>query len=258
MIPISIALFLGSRGPLKKSVYLISSLLLATGILATFSRGGFIGFVCVISFFAWKIARRNRAIFGVVALTVIMMAVALAPSAYRGRLATTGDDSAIARTDDLKRSILIAARHPLLGVGMSNYILYSNTNHATHNAYTQVAAEMGLAALLMYVWFLVSPFTRLRRIEAATRISKRKPPVYYLAIGLQASLLGYMVVSFFASVAYLWYAYYLVAYAVCLRRIHANLAENPLPLDSKKTDRTPSEDQAVSMKPDKRVVVGGY
>jgi hypothetical protein len=258
MIPISIALFLGSRGPLKKSVYLISSLVLATGILATFSRGGFIGFVCVIAFLAWKIARRNRAIFGVIALTVIMMAVALAPSAYRGRLATTSDDSAIARTDDLKRSILIAARHPLLGVGMSNYILYSNTNHATHNAYTQVAAEMGLAALLIYVWFLVSPFNRLRRIEAATRNSKRKPPVYYLAIGLQASLLGYMVVSFFASVAYLWYAYYLVAYAVCLRRIHANLAENPLPLDSKKTDRTPSEDQAVSMKPDKRVVVGGY
>jgi len=35
-----------------------------------------------------------------------------------------------------------------------------------------------------------------------------------------------MVVSFFASVAYLWYAYYLVAYAVCLRRIYANAAED--------------------------------
>ena len=121
------------------------------------------------------------------------------------------------------------------------------------------AAEMGLAALLIYVWFLVSPFNRLRRIEAATRNSKRKPPVYYLAIGLQASLLGYMVVSFFASVAYLWYAYYLVAYAVCLRRIHANLAESPLPLDSKKkTDWTASEDPAVGVGPDKSVVVGGY
>jgi hypothetical protein len=259
MIPISIALFLGSRGLLNKSLYLIGSLVLATGILATFSRGGFIGFVCVIAFLAWKIARRNRVIFGVIALTSIMIAVALAPSAYRGRLATTSDDSAIARTDDLKRSILIAARHPLLGVGMSNYILYSNTNHATHNAYTQVAAEMGLAALLVYVWFLVSPFNRLRRIEEATRTNKRKPPVYYLAIGLQASLLGYMVVSFFASVAYLWYAYYLVAYAVCLRRIHANLADNPELLNSnKKTAQTSSADHAASVGPDKSVVAGGY
>ena len=29
-----------------------------------------------------------------------------------------------------------------------------------------------------------------------------------------------MVSSFFASVAYLWYVYYLVAYAVCLRRMY--------------------------------------
>ena len=227
MIPISLALFLGSRGPLRKSLYLICSLLLMVGMVATFSRGGFLGFVFVIAFLAWKLARRNRVIFGAVALTLVMTAVALAPSAYRSRLATTSDDSATARTDDLKRSILIAARHPLFGVGMNNYILYSNMNKATHNAYTQVAAEMGFAAFLIYCWFLITPFTGLRRIEQATGKSKRKPPVYYLAIGLQASLVGYMVVSFFASVAYLWYVYYLVAYGVCLQRIHANLAADP-------------------------------
>ena len=43
---------------------------------------------------------------------------------------------------------------------------------------------------------------------------------YYLAVGLQASLLGYMVSSFFLSVAYVWYVYYLVAFAVCLRRLY--------------------------------------
>jgi hypothetical protein len=43
---------------------------------------------------------------------------------------------------------------------------------------------------------------------------------YYLAIGLQASLVGYMVASFFAAVAYQWYIYYLVAYAIALRRIY--------------------------------------
>ena len=43
---------------------------------------------------------------------------------------------------------------------------------------------------------------------------------YYLAIGLQAALIGYMASSFFASVAYQFYAYYLVGYAICLRRIY--------------------------------------
>ena len=257
MIPISLALFLGSHRPLKKSLYLACSLLLMAGMVATFSRGGFLGFVCVIAFLVWKLARRNRVIFGVVALTLVMMAVALAPSAYRSRLATTSDDSAVARTDDLKRSILIAARHPLFGVGMDNYILYSNMNKATHNAYTQVAAETGLVALLIYIWLLLSPFNRLRRIEQATRTGKRKPPVYYLAIGLQASLVGYMVVSFFASVAYLWYAYYLVAYAVCLQRIYAGDAEDPeVALNSnRESARLPKGQAAPILR--ENVVVGG-
>ena len=220
MIPIAFALFLGARGPLNKVVYLFTSLLLIAGLVATFSRGGFLGFVFVIAFLGWKLANRNRVVFGAVALTLVVVAVALSPSAYRSRIATTNDDSATARTDDLKRSILVAARHPVFGVGMDNYILFSNMNKATHNAYTQVAAEVGLAGLLIYVWLLVSPFNRLRRLEQATRTNRRKPPVHYLAVGLQASLIGYAVVSFFASVAFLWYAYYLVAYSICLYRIH--------------------------------------
>jgi len=256
MIPISLALFLASRGPLKKSLYLISSLLMVLGMVVTFSRGGFLGFVCVIAFLAWKLARRNRVIFGVMALTLVMLAVALAPGAYRSRLSTTSDDSAVARTDDLKRSILVAARHPLFGVGMGNYILYSNMNKATHNAYTQVAAEMGLAALLLYTWLLLSPVKGLRLIEQATRASKRRPPVFYLAIGLQASLVGYMVASFFASVAYLWYAYYLVAYAVCLRRIYAGNAEDPeVALNSNRESARLPKSQAPI--PRENVVVGG-
>lgn len=231
MSPICLALFLGSRGPLKKALYLVSLLLLALGLVATFSRGGFLGFICVAAFLVWKFGRRNRVIFGAFALTLVLAAVALAPSAYRVRLATTDDDSAVARTDELKRSIFVAATHPVFGVGMDNYILFSNTNKASHNAYTQVAAEMGLVALLLYVCLLLSPLKRLRLVEQATRTIKRRPLAYYLAIGFQASLVGYMVVSFFASVAYQWYVYYLVAYAICLHRLtfaNPNLSPEPL------------------------------
>jgi hypothetical protein len=37
---------------------------------------------------------------------------------------------------------------------------------------------------------------------------------------MQASLVGYMVSSFFVSVAFYLYIYYLVGYAVCLRRLY--------------------------------------
>ncbi len=155
-----------------------------------------------------------------VALSLVLVGLAFSPGGFRERIFTTSDQSAVSRTDDLKRSIYLAIRHPLFGVGLNNFVLYSNQAKATHNAYTQVAAETGLAAAVFYVLFLVAPLKPLRRIERENLNEKKKPGAYYLAIGLQASLVGYMISSFFASVAFLWYAYYLVAYAIALRRIY--------------------------------------
>jgi O-antigen ligase len=126
-----------------------------------------------------------------------------------------------ARQQLLIKSVLVALRHPLLGVGMGNFPIVSIHDQVSHNAYTQVASEMGLAALAFYVLFILSPLRRLREIEGQTYEARRASRFYYyFSVGLQASLVGYMVSSFFASVAYLWYVYYLVGYAVCLRRMY--------------------------------------
>src|SRR5712692_5552611 len=90
----------------------------------------------------------------------------------------------------------------------------------THNSYSQVASEIGAAPLVCYTMFVVTPLRKLGQIARETFGTKANSHFYYLAVGLQASLIGYMVCSFFASVAYLWYAYYLIGYAVCLRRLY--------------------------------------
>jgi O-antigen ligase len=90
----------------------------------------------------------------------------------------------------------------------------------THNSYTQVASEMGMAALVLYTMFIVTPLKKLGQIARETFKSTTTSRFYYLAIGLQAALLGYMVSSFFANDAYQWYVYYLVAYAISLRRLY--------------------------------------
>ncbi len=59
-----------------------------------------------------------------------------------------------------------------------------------------------------------------RLIEGETFELRRSSRFYYLAVGLQAAIIGYMVSSFFLSVAYQWYVYYLVGFAVCLRRLY--------------------------------------
>jgi len=49
-----------------------------------------------------------------------------------------------------------------------------------------------------------------------------------LSVGLQAGLLGYMFASFFAAVAYQWYIYYLVGYAIALRRMYISRTQSSL------------------------------
>jgi len=176
---------------------------------------------------AWKIGRRNR--MAVVAMFIVAGALFFiaVPHEYLGRLGTLlggsdwgGEGSAHAREGLLFRSVLVMLRHPLLGVGMHNFHNVSIREQVSHNAYTQIGAEMGIVALIFYVLFMLASLKRMRQIERETFESRAQQRIYYLAVGLQASLIGYMVCSFFVSVAYLWYIYYLVGYALCLHRLY--------------------------------------
>jgi probable O-glycosylation ligase (exosortase A-associated) len=219
-LPIVIGLGLGARSVIIRIVLMAVVVSLLVGTVATLSRGGFIGLIFVVGTLAWRLAGRNRVLVGGAAVLFMILFLFLAPGAYRERIATTADASATARTGELKRSVYIALRHPVFGVGMDNFILFSNTEHATHNAYTQVASEIGFPAAVIYVLFLIASLKRIRRIPNPRDVDKKERKLAYLAVGLEASLVGYMVTSFFASVAYLWYVYYLAAYVICIGRMY--------------------------------------
>jgi len=251
MIPIAVALGLGSRNVLKKLLYLGATALMVGAVVVTFSRGGFIGLVAASLLLVRRLGKKNRvATTGAMVFAVIMF-LALAPGAFSSRLATIFNSSADVtgsssqRTEVLKRSVWVALRYPLTGVGIGNFKYKSPRNLETHNAYTQVAAEMGMAALVIYILFLVHPLRRLRLIENESYSKKEQTRFYYLAIGLQGSLVGFMVSSFFGAVAYHWYVYYLVGYAVCLHRLYIMKfqPEHPFPASfwespfSKKTQK---------------------
>jgi putative inorganic carbon (hco3(-)) transporter len=226
VLPVTIALLLGSR-LVGKLFYGACAALMVAAIVLTYSRGGFIGLLVVLLFLAFKLGRGHRLGVLVLAFLVIAGLLLLAPGNYGRRILSIfvpsldPVGSSDARRGELMRSIQVAARHPLLGIGMGNYATeMSFRGLVTHNSYTQVAAEMGLAALALYTMFVVTPLRRLGRVARETFESRKSSRYYYLAVGLQASLLAYLVTSFFASVAYLWYVYYLVGYAVCLRRLY--------------------------------------
>ena len=227
IFPIAIALLFGSKGPLGKLFYGVCATLMLGGIVLSYSRGAFISLIIVVVFIAMRIGPRHR--LGIVMAVVMLGGAVLlfAPDKYGGRLLSIfvpsldPGGSSDARRGELMRSLYLAIRHPLLGIGMGNYQPeMSYRGLVTHNSYTQVAAEMGAAALVAYTLFIVTPLRKLGQVARETFETRSNSHYYYLAVGLQASLLGYMVSSFFLSVAYVWYVYYLVAFAVCLRRLY--------------------------------------
>lgn len=241
MVPLAVALMMTTRNKIGKALYAACACLMVAGTVVTFSRGGFIGLAGAGLVFAWKLGRKNRFLVMIVSAIVVAVFFALAPGNYAIRLLSLFDSnldqfgSSSARRELLLRSIKVALRHPLFGIGMGNFHIVSIKEQVSHNAYTEVAAEMGMAAAALYTLFIVTPIRRLREIERKTYETRRRTGFYYLTVGLQASLVAYMVSSLFASVAYQWYVYYLVAYAIALRRIYDAEQANENELKSRDT-----------------------
>jgi O-antigen ligase len=228
LLPFAVALTLIGKG-LARLFYLVCAAVLAIGVLFTLSRGGFLGLIASSGVLLWKLGRwrRLKTTLGVALICGILLAVM--PGGYGARIVTifnTEQDqtgSAQQRRELLERAASVAISRPIVGVGMGNFHIYSIKEKAAHNAYLEIAAELGVTGLIAYLILIIAPLRSLHRIERQTRgmRSQSEREMYWLSVSLQAAFVAYMVCSFFASIQYLWYLYYTAAYAVALRQIHA-------------------------------------
>src|SRR5215831_3983544 len=246
IIPFALALALMNRGG-KRLFYCLCAVTLTAGVVVTFSRGGFLGLVAMAAFFTWKLGRFRKGIATLILVSTIAIFVVAVPGSYGGRLGSifnAGEDStgsSQARLDLLGRATEVAAAHPIIGVGLGNFHIYSIGEQKAHNSYLEIAAELGIAGLIAYLIILIAPFRYLKRIEGEsadyrsrsqaagtavshqTRVQQKSPPhagdVFYLSVMIQAALIGFAVCSFFGSIEYFWDLYLIVAYAISLKRI---------------------------------------
>lgn len=229
-LPLCLALALTTRSYWKRLVWTAVMLALIYVVFLTASRTGALALVIVALMCTWKFGVTRRRLSFVLFLPVALVALWLyGGDSLRIRLGqenvnpatrneTEASASAQARRALLIQSIKVTAEHPLFGVGAGNFEVVSGMWHVTHNSYTQMSAEGGIAALVLYVLILWRSVVNLRSV---TRHKKARRTIRVFSIALEASLAGFLVGSFFLSLAYNFFPYCLVAYSTALRKIES-------------------------------------
>jgi O-antigen ligase len=234
IVPLAFAFAAGAEDGRSRLLWLLCGLVLVLEVLQTGSRGGFLGFAAMAVFMALRLARRpiltlvgGAALVGVLLVTV--------PTPMLDRLLATVDDehghggvnrSNEARLIALDAGLELIAENPLTGIGLGNFYLYKTMYpelffegpNLAHNTYLEIAAELGLGALAAFLVLFLCAFRSLRRAER-TAAAQKRPGLAKLAVGLQASLLGFLVGATFLSAQYdnfLWLLYFV---SIALERI---------------------------------------
>jgi len=244
-LPLAIVIALMRRGAVARAIGVIGVPFIALAIVFTKSRGGMIGLVVMVAVFLYKVRRVRPGLAGAIVLACIA-SVPMLPESFTSRMSSivnpeedpTG--SRAARKELLKEAYHTFLEHPAFGIGAGQFMNYSpeaRTRYVawreTHNAPLQVAAELGVPGLVLFVSIIWCGFAaariaartlRARAPAARTRPQRRGPRGEHerftmYAAGFTASLAGWFVAALFASVAYYWTLYLVLGLAVALRDI---------------------------------------
>jgi O-antigen ligase len=241
VLPFALFFMLLARNPIKKLLWLGVIILMVWAVVATYSRGGFISMVAAILAIAWYFGYKDgrKKLLGVLVLLVCLSPALLfsggsysmrVRSIFNFSLDQTG--SADARQELLTTSLQITAKHPLFGIGPGQFAVFSGNWHAAHNSFTEMGAEAGIPAFVLFLLLQVHTFKRLRKsiLPAAQRFRELR----LLRLAALSSLIAFAVSACFASFEYELYPYILVAYCSAI----AGLAEKTRRVDlpRQKTD----------------------
>ena len=236
----------------RLSAAVIAALMLAT-VVFTKSRGGALG-MGVMLVAVLFLGRKVRPGFTVMALAAVLLATPFMPASFWQRMSTITDEqqdkvqytgSSEARRVLIQEGLDTFAAFPLTGIGAGQFKNYNPPERKeryreTHNALIQVAAETGLFGVLLFGFLIIRgaiAAAKTRRLLSKPRKSSAPDPLglmmadedrrslYAYTAALTAGLLGWFVCALFASVAYSWTFYYLLALIVATRElVRARLA----------------------------------
>jgi O-antigen ligase len=255
-LPLAIAVGLRREHRAARLVALFGIPLIAAAVVFTKSRGGLLGLLAMLAVLLYQM-RRLRPAMAVFILTAGLAALPVLPATFTERMSSifnpeqdpTG--SREARKTLLREGLATFLAHPFTGVGAGQFQNYGTDGQQpswrqTHNAPLQVAAELGIVGLAVFLFLLWTAFKACRIALGNVRESRgmrRLDPRLAAWVELNAAmtlaaLTGWFVAAMFASVAYYWTLYLLLGVAASIRDVSAS------PLAPATTRRSASREAA--------------
>jgi O-antigen ligase len=241
-MPLGLYFALTYRRLVLRLLALIGLLVLVVTLIRSGSRGGFLAFLAVGAFIlvGFTTVPARARIAGLVVILAVLSATA--SDKYWTQMQTIihphEDYNMTDETGRVKiweRGIGYMLGRPAFGVGMGNFQTAEGTLSpfarrgetgrgvrwgAAHNTFVQIGAELGVPGFLFFIGLIGSLFTALHRL---TRRPARTGPAGKdrprLAQSLMAALVGFVVGSFFLSLAYADILYTLAALVVGLAKV---------------------------------------
>jgi O-antigen ligase len=227
--PLGVAFMLNARG-LKKALWAIALVFMSLGIILTYSRSGLLAFIISVAICVWEygIKGKRRYLIGIAAAAMLVgMGITISSSHYRARVESivlgniqgSGDKGSLeARKALLKKSIMVALTHPIFGVGPGCFVEVDHGWVVAHNTYTELAAESGIAALVLFLMALGAAFKNIAIVRKSPQY-RDDPEFRLFTQALWAGLVAYLAGACFASTEYNLYPYFMVAYTCAMIRI---------------------------------------
>jgi hypothetical protein len=189
---------------------------------------------------------RVRPILAVGLVAGILVGGPFVPESFYSRMSSIFNPEADAaftgsretRTTVMKEGIAVFAERPLTGVGAGQFVNYDYPGRVerwrqAHNSLIQVAADLGIFGLLAFAYLIYRGIKTALWLRRSLGPQPRRKPsevsqvlhaddrefLHDHAVAMGAAMFGWFAAAMFASVAYSWTFYYLLALTVTSREL---------------------------------------
>lgn len=223
-LPIPIALALSEQRWTFRAVAALCAVAIIITIVLTNSRGALLG-VVVVAFASLVLSRRRAFLLPGLVFGLALVALLVPVSTFERALAgietarlllgdadIVGDPAVIQRISVMRAAMRMFADNPLFGVGPgqfpTNYEVYSlryaldmTAPPAAHNLYLEIAAEQGVAGLILFAGFVLTALTFAGRALRHLQLDPASQHTYLLS-AMILGVIGYLATSIFLHDAY--------------------------------------------------------